>query len=456
MRTVVGCCGLGVLALVVACNDANFKGTSPKREAVLTREYSQDAYPAAKASFVQGHLGTPQLENFSQGEWGALDLLVVVDNSASMREEQQNLATKLQPLLSKVETSDWQIKVVTTDQADGCDGALIKKGDVDAAQRFEQAVLQAGVRGDGTERGIAQAVLGLQCPQQPWVRQDSTIAVLVLTDEDNCHIGNFDDGNYGCQGEPGRAGEHLTDYLSTIRTIGKDARVYGLLWHPTATQDQCTTALNRGHEYAKVIEATQGKFGSICEADYTATLEAISADVAQAIDYEFELKDNPDDGSLEVLVDGQPWSKFEVVGKVVKFTEVPPLGSKVEVGYRYGREGDLRTEFELEKPAVEGSIKVLVDGEELPADQISYDAEAGVVRLEEAPSERAKVDIQYQERVELNDSYDIGKGFDPATVQVWVNDQPAKASYDAGTGKVKVSPTPAAEAKVKIAYHAAK
>ena len=443
---------MAALAAVSACNPSSFKGSSGRQAARVTREYSQDAYPVTTARFVQGKLGAPKVDTFNQVQVSPLDLLVVVDNSQSMRAEQQNLATKLGPLLSKVENADWQIKVVTTDQRSGCNGALIKKGEANAAQRFQQAVIQAGINGDGVERGIAQAVTGLQCQGQEWVRQGSAIAVLILTDEDNCHAGRGDDNTYGCENEPGRYADHLIQYLASVRKIGKDARVYGLLWHPSQTQDQCPVALNRGHEYAKVIDATQGKYGSICDADYTATLAAISGDVAQTLRYEFELNEQPDNGSLEVLVDGEPWSQYEVDGKVVRFTQAPPLGAKVAVNYRHGQVGDLLNEFKLPKAAVDGSFKVLVNGKLVEPEGIIYDPATGLVKLAERPDENAQIAIEYQELVDLNDQFNIGKGVNAATVQATVNNAPAKASYDAATGSVSIEPAPPADAKVVISY----
>lgn len=446
------CYRLTVLLLVVGCNQSNFKGSSSRQPAFMTRTYAQDAYPTTTATFAQGQLGTPKVDSFDQVHFSALDILVVVDNSQSMRDEQENLATKLGPLLSKVEQADWQIKVVTTDQRTGCNGALIKKGESAVAERFERAVIQAGTNGDSAERGIAQAVVGLQCPGQEWVRQGSSIAVLVLTDEDNCHTGVGDDGVYGCANEPGRYAEHLLNYLNSIRKIGQDARIYGLLWHPTQTQAQCPTALNRGHEYAKAIEATQGKFGSICDADYTTTLAAISTDVAQTLRYEFELKQEPDNGSLTVLVDGKPWTNYAVEGKTVRFTQAPPVGAKVEVNYRHGQVGDLLTNFKLPKAAVAGTVKVLIDGQEISADEISYDAAAGVVTLAQKPADQAKIEIKYQELIELKNEFNIGLGIDPKTVRVTVNGEAAQGSYDANSGNVRITPAPPADAKITITY----
>lgn len=455
MRAVVTMSGVLLGFAVLACNDANFKGSTPQKPAVLSLEHTQDAYPVSSVRYEQGHRGAPGSESFAQINASALDILVVVDNSQSMEAEQKNLATKLQPLLSKVQDADWQIKVVTTDQRDGCNGALIKKTDADAATLFEQAVTKAGIQGDGVERGIAQAVTGLQCPAQPWLRASSTVAVLVLTDEDNCHAGIGDDAIYACLGQAGRYAEYLTNYLASIRTLGETARVYALMWHPNQTQDQCPTALNRGHEYAKAIAASNGKFGSICDADYTNTLQAISADVAQTLRYSFELKETPDAGTLVVRIDGQNWDKFELDGKTLKFSEPPAMGAKVEVSYRYGAQGELLGSFKLPKAAAAGSIQVKVNANLVAPQDLSYDAATSTVTLKQTPDERAVVEIEYREVIPLKEQFQIGTGYEPSSVKIWVDGNPAAGQYDAATGVVVISPAPPAEAKIKISYRRA-
>ncbi|RYZ48847.1 MAG: VWA domain-containing protein, partial [Proteobacteria bacterium] len=125
-------------------------------------------------------------ESFQQNSSasGALDLLLVIDNSGSMAEEQVNLSDKLSPLLSFVQNSDWRIGVVTTDPKDGCLRNLISKTDQNAMASFASAV-QPGIKGSGNERGIQQAVAGLkgECNTSgSWLRNQSTVGVLIVSD----------------------------------------------------------------------------------------------------------------------------------------------------------------------------------------------------------------------------------------------------------------------------------
>lgn len=445
------------LTLLGACSDSSFKGASARIKPTVTRTFTQDEYPVATTSHKQGHAGEPQNQKFEQGEWGMLDLLVVIDNSGSMIEEQKNLSTKLAPLLSQVGKANWQIAVVTTDasKALGCQRALIRKSDADYSLKFQDAI-NAGVDGSGLERPFYQAVSGLKSDclgAKKWVRPGSTVSVLIVTDEDNCHIDAA--GGYGCQGQSDLDSKYLTDYLSSIRTIGKDARVYGLLWHPQDTKP-CSSALKQATKVAEAIQVTSGTWGSICDTDYTSTLTAISKDIAQIVKYEFDLAQEPDSGTLVITADGSPWTKFELSGKHVKFTEPPPFGAKMEVSYKFGASGDQQTEFFLDKVPVEGSVSVKVNGQVLDASAFKVDAVKKTVTLTEAPAERADVVFDYKEVAPLKSQFVIdSKTVDPASLVVKVNERAMAASgvqYDAATATVTLNPAPPAGAIVKVSY----
>jgi hypothetical protein len=440
-----------VSALTVACADSSFKGTSKTIPPKVTKEFTQENLPVADQSYVQGFKGDISSENFDQGDWGKLDLLVVVDNSGSMKEEQANLGTKLNPLLSKVEKSDWQIAVATTDPDDGCRIDLIKKSDTNPSQKFAAAV-QRGTNGSGVERGILQAVRGLQNPcllSQDWVRADSTLAVLIISDEDNCHIDTAQ--GYGCTGEDDLSYTHLTNYMSSIRTLGTDARIYGIIWHPSTAQAQCTTALKTGDAYAQAIEASGGKWGSICDADYTNTLTAISEDVAKILDYEFELAETPIDGSLKVLVDGSIFDQFTLEDKLVKFTEAPPFGSKVEFAYRHGNEGEIKADFDI-KDAHSAPLEVTVDGTAVAESNYTWDDQAKKLVFIEEPSDKSEIKIKYKKEAKLKSEFDIGKGVKKGTLTVTVDGKETPYTYEETTGTIAFNPPPPEAAKIKATY----
>lgn len=162
------------------------KITMGNREENKSDSFTQNVRGEKRKSF---DLLKNKEENFSQGITNTkLDIMVVIDNSSSMAEEQENLSTKLNPLLEEVADSDWQIAVVTTDPTDTCLRTLIKKGDANYYSKFRRAVT-AGTGGTHIERGLLQAVRGLKgCSSGSWIRDDSALAILIVSDEDNCSV----------------------------------------------------------------------------------------------------------------------------------------------------------------------------------------------------------------------------------------------------------------------------
>ena len=215
-----------------------------------------------------------ELSSSSEEMTNMVDILVVVDNSGSMAEEQANLSTKLQPLLRHIQDSDWQIGIATTDPEDSCLHSLISGTDSDPAGRFEVAITEVGTSGSSNERGIQQAVRALNGECGNWVREGSALGVLIISDEDNCSDATQ------CDDDPWSQGSYLSDYMSAIREIVITARIYGLIWHPSMSQGECPSGFNQGHTYADLIATTGGRWGSICDDDYTAILEEISRDLA--------------------------------------------------------------------------------------------------------------------------------------------------------------------------------
>ena len=433
-------------ASLSGCAESKFKGTSGAVHPTLTKDFTQASYPKAQTSAAQGFSGDPQTEKFEQGEWGALDLLIVIDNSNSMKEEQSNLATKLEPLLSKVSNADWQVAVVTTDVADNCQRALIKKSDADATTKFSDAI-NAGILGSPKERSVLRAIDGLKCATTllgpTWVRANSTLVTLIVSDEDNCSDGK------DCTGKESD-GSLLVDYLSSIRKLGEDAKVYGIFWQPGTV---CATGFHEANILDSVVKQTGGKSGSICDADYSTTLTAISEDVRQILKYEFDLGHAPDQGTLKITVDGKAWDKYLLDASKVKFTEAPPFGSKVEVGYSFGKAGDLRSDFPLDKQPVDGSFAVTVDGNPVDASTYNWDKATKRLKFTAAPPEKSAIVVDYKEQTTLGNVFDLGLGIEPSTIEVTVDAVDSEgASYDPATGKLTITPTPTEGVQIHVNY----
>lgn len=417
---------------------------------VATRlDFNQVNRPVVTEAFRQGSEQEFKTESFSQAASaaGLLDVLVVVDTSGSMKEEQSNLSTKLLPLLKYVKDADWKIGVVTTDPNEGCLRGLIRKGDRNAEQLFANAV-NAGIQGSGNERGILQAVNGLkgECNQGgSWLRTNSTVAVLIVSDEDNCSSNGQDCGN-----DPWAKSDYLVNYLSSIRKVGVNARTYGIVWHPTITQSACNTAFHAARVYADAISRTNGTWGSICDADYSSTLSAISYDLSVILKNQFALQYEPFAKSLKVYVNNQLQSSgYKLTGNVLEFTTAPAAGSTIKVEYEFTNEPP-RNEFFLGNVADSSTLQVYLDG--APTSAFTYDAGARSIRFASAPMVY-EIKAVYRKDGELKNDFQIGTNANATTIKVSVNGKATTGfSYSASNGLVRLNTAPADASQVSVSF----
>lgn len=402
-----------------------------------TLQFKQPMLPVVTDSFRQGRADERVSETFSQPASGVLDLLVVIDNSKSMAEEQKNLSTKLLPLLEAVSEADWRLAITTTDPAEGCLRALMAKGQEGIIDTFERGI-NAGIGGTGNEQGFRQAASALNCASAPWVRPSSSLAVLFVSDEDNCSAGGAD-----CEGEPWAKEDYLLSFIEgpLARKIGSEARIYGLFGHPN--DRSCKTAYNTATQYASIVAKTSGTWGSICAADYSATLSRISTDMATLLKDQFALRSAPVAGSTSIKIIGTngsatPWPHFTVSGSVVSFSTPPPAGATVEVSYLTPGEPQV-LRFELSQAPHPYTVMVSIDGSESAPS--AYAVQGQSLVFVSPPPASSNVVIAYQAYKQQQNTFDIGRGVVPGSLAVTTRthfgtEVLAPFSYDPSSGNL--------------------
>lgn len=407
--------------------------------AATNKELFQIDRPSYSRSFQQGTAGMSIKDSDTQNGMGVLDIVVVIDNSGSMSQEQANLSTKLAPLLEFVTGSDWTINVVTTDVANGCTRqGLIKKGAANATTAFQTAVT-AGIGGDGNEQGILQAVNALSCSQvMDFPRPGSSIAVLIVSDEDNCSANAA-----GCAGQAWSSYTHLTTALQNLgRTPGKDARLYGIFWHPDVPKTQCSTGGSQGVEYAKGVEATGGVHGSICSTDYSPTLRKISQDMATILKSQMTLSATPDPGSVVVKVNGvemaSGWSRSD---RIITFTDVPPPAATIDVFYTVGA-SEIKTRFPLGETPALSTLEVIVGG--AMTDKAAYSFDAGTKELvfTTPPADNAEIVVNFRGDLPLLTDFALGEKVRSGSLTVKVAGKATTAFTLTDDGVLKLAEAP--------------
>jgi hypothetical protein len=228
-------------------------------------------------------------EHFTQPEVpDATDVLFVIDDSASMAEEQDRLGQNFEAFIEVMVDSeaDFQLGVTTTDLAGQgrLSGPVLGAESEDVGERFLEA-LQVGTDGDRDERGFQTALLALD-DDNGLVRTGSWVSVVFLSDEDD-H-------------SPGEVDEHVGE-LSLFGDEGM--AVHGIVGDLPVGCASGTSAASAAERYVEAIEATGGFRDSICAEDYSAILERIALSTIGWNDT-FELADLPEPESLVVWVDG--------------------------------------------------------------------------------------------------------------------------------------------------------
>jgi len=254
-----------------------------------------------------------------------IDILIVVDNSGSMEEEQINLAEKFEALISELNEVDWQINVITTDNACRRLPELPLKPDTPDLLALFQKAIRAGIYGSGYERGLLFAINHLRgtCTTDPaWLREQSDLAIIVVSDEDE-----DPSSRYHLKHDL-----FLDDLEALGYELGTDAKLHGIIGHPNVT---CPDVWAPGVTYAAAIEGSGGVWGSICAPDYSPTLSAISKDMRKNLPIEFPLRFPPVLSTIRLELNGVAYNDdWTIVGQRVILANPLPKDSILKIHYQ--------------------------------------------------------------------------------------------------------------------------
>lgn len=300
------------LLVLVAC------GSGESRPGFDTGASDPNGNPPVSSS--GGFVGNPAGagEDPKASECQKMDILFVVDDSGSMKEEQSNLAAnfpKFVDTLNGFKTKsgsslDWRIAVTTTgrdvrytvafggqslpmdEKGDNgafrsggkCGGAKrwVDKSDPDAVQTFTCRA-EVGTGGPGMEMPLLTTRMALTDRMNDgtnagFLRDDALLAIVILTDEDDC---SREDNDFTLSGtDTGCTG-------SSVRPVGLftqafDAAAKGPGRWATAViagASKCKSSFGEAEEATRLKELValagkNGVFSSICDGDLTKGLQA--------------------------------------------------------------------------------------------------------------------------------------------------------------------------------------
>lgn len=264
-------------------------------------------------------------ETFEIQEAKSADIIIVVDNSGSMREEQTELALNAQLFINELKLSgiDYKIGVITTDSS-AYVGQIITDFTPDPAASLASQVI-VGTYGNSTEMGLYEAKCalsstGFAAPGGSFLRSGARLSIVWISDEDDFSIGDV--------------GSYAHDFWSKKSSPG-EVSVWAIIGDPVLG---CQYA-EPGDRYYDITSIMGGGWTSICSDDWGSPLSSVAGDVG--VDSVLELSGSPAPATITVEVNGvQEWDWVYVVSEnSVSFNpgHIPSIGSRVIVRYQvYG------------------------------------------------------------------------------------------------------------------------
>ncbi len=288
-------------------------------------------------------------ETFFQVDVPQVDILFIDDNSRSMKKEQEKMGSRFSSFMKDLNDVDWHIGVTTTDITNGLYGLKGKLLDVDReGNRFitpqspdpESLFLNTIVRPEvscpndvcpsGNERPLEASIMAMRKHDgynQGFFRDGVDLAIVVLTDEDE-----------GSKGS-GKTGMDVLEEFKKIWGETKNIRGYGVITRPGDVE--CLN--NQGTFYANYIDTfitlTGGVTGSICDEDYSQSLERISEDVKDLI-LTFELSEKPFAETVQLTMEPEQSISWSLKGRKLIFETAPISNTKIMVDYQVDSSDD--------------------------------------------------------------------------------------------------------------------
>lgn len=254
---------------------------------INTDEIKEKSTPQINANLIQ--------KTFEKVVKPDVDILFVVDNSKSMAKEQADLGKKFPNFLGLISSLEWRIAITSTSLSSLknafdplLDGNLVfinnskkilQKGDASAEQDFATAI-QLGGSGSPDERGIYAANLAIKKNESQWIRPESHLAVVLISDEDERSTGK----NLEYLDLPLSFNENIKLYHGKQKTssfhsiiIQKEDN------HCLALQNESSGPWGGGgqigHTYQELTTLTNGVLGNICSTDYGVQLKNIGQQI---------------------------------------------------------------------------------------------------------------------------------------------------------------------------------
>ena len=269
------------------------------------------------------------------------DILWVVDNSRSMKEEQDSLAENFDNFIQFIlETQvDYHIGVIKTEILSGNSGCAVplhgtnkiisSEMTPEVAKQYFTENIKVGIEGGALEKGIDAASIALSEPcisgaNAGFLRNQASLFIIFVSDEDDSSYGSI---------------RYHTRFFKQLKGIGNDNLISLSCIVGTGTSD-CPTAA-KGTRYIELADLTGGDAMNIC-APFSEHLGNLGVQ-ASGLRRFFFLSKKPVVETILVTVDNENISENPSSGYLyiaesneIQFggSYVPPPGSTIRISYK--------------------------------------------------------------------------------------------------------------------------
>lgn len=341
-----------VLALTAACSGMEMSFSSAKSSDDALQKAARVA-GSQDMHLVQGSDNELSVtENFEPEETAnrKLDILMVIDDSESMSDYRDSLASNLSHLFDdeSLDNSDWRIAVISTARDNLLLQPFIITSNWENSFATQVKNPSSGHSSDNNvERALYNAALALRGEAgHDWLRKHSIAVVLIVTDEDHKQC---DPDAESCSEAAAYSLQNFYEELRQLRKPGITAKIYGILSNEEAKREN----------FLADVYLEDGTSNSIFAAwkpitdSYRTVLKDISKSVAMSLQNNFVLQEEHNGSSSQVAVntvDGRQTilsiDEYEITGNVLsiyaglldKFSGI----TSIDVTYTYDSNSKVR------------------------------------------------------------------------------------------------------------------
>ena len=286
-------CGGGVQTRSLACqrNDGAFVN-----ESFCPANKPTSSQPCGTNACAAGTRAVTQYATVAAAA-NAVDVVLIIDDSSSMKDDQTKLATRMSTLLSDLDAQnvDYQVCLTTTDVGyyagsplkwQGLGTYVMTKNSPNKNQVFLDTINGLGAEWSSDEQAIKATYLMIKnFAASGCIRPRASLATIVISDEDERSVGG-DQSLSKAQYQPLTPENMPVNLMGLVHsTYDAEQFIKPFIWNSIIDvpndrscmirQDQDVSPSFFGKLYAQLSNLTGGAVGSICDADYTQNLKFI-------------------------------------------------------------------------------------------------------------------------------------------------------------------------------------